>query len=256
MTGLAGAAVLVTRPEHQAGSLSHLIEAQGGKAIRLPTLAIVEVTDTTALQSAWANLGKFQWLIFISANAVNFALKANGGKIPELNQLRLAAVGQSTARALAAAGFRVDLVPGHGFSSEALLAAPALQEVGGQRVLIVRGEGGREELAGQLRLRGAHVDEVAAYQRTLPDADTSPVLALLAQQRLHAITITSGEALQNLLMMVAPEYHPWLLAIPVIVVSARIAHIADGLGFKQIVVAAQPADTAILEAVTMCLMGK
>ncbi|ASF45892.1 uroporphyrinogen-III synthase [Methylovulum psychrotolerans] len=256
MSGLGGAGVLVTRPAHQAEVLCRLIAEQGGTAIRFPTLAIEATADTVAVQTALANLGNFQWLIFISANAVNFALKANGGKIPKLIAPRLAAIGQSTAQALANSGLGVDLVPAQGFNSEALLAEPLLQQVGGQRILIVRGEGGREELAAQLRHRGAEVSYIDVYKRVMPDNNASEVQALLTQQRLQAITITSGEALQNLLMMVAPAYHPLLTAIPVIVVSGRLAQMANNLGFKHVVVAEQPADSAMIKAVTMCLTGK
>ncbi|MFZ2449918.1 MAG: uroporphyrinogen-III synthase [Methylovulum miyakonense] len=256
MTGLNGANILVTRPAHQAESLCRLIEGQGGNAVRFPTLEIVAVPGLGQVQNILANLGKFDWLIFISVNAVNFALKANGGKIPRLNSVRFAAVGLATAQALATAGLAVDLVPGQGYNSEALLASSVLQSVGGQHFLIVRGEGGREELATVLRGRGAEVDYLDVYRRVIPSADNAEVLGLITQHQLDAITVTSGDALQNLLMMVAPQYHSLLLAIPIVVVSGRIAQIAGHLGFKQIVVAAQPADTAIHEAVTMCLTGK
>jgi len=78
---------------------------------------------------------------------------------------------------------------------------------------------------------------------------------LLGQQKLDAIIITSGEALQNLLVMIPQQYRPMLVAIPIIVVSGRIAQIAGNMGFKQIVTAEYPADTAIMVAVTMSLTG-
>lgn len=256
MSGLADKRILVTRPAHQAENLSALISLQGGYPIRFPTLEIIDVAETNQISNVLANLTNFQWLIFISVNAVNFALKANGGKIPKLTSLRIAAIGRATAQALEFADVNVDMLPEQGFDSEALLASLAFQELTGQRILIVRGEGGREELASILHSRGAEVNYLNVYRRFVPNIDNTELLMLLAQQRLDAITITSGEALQNLLVMVAPEYHDLLLAIPVIVVSNRIAQIADYLGFKQITVAAQPADTAIIEAVTMCLTGK
>jgi uroporphyrinogen-III synthase len=256
MNYLNRARVLVTRPEHQAGKLCQLLVDQGLAPVRFPTLAIQASSDMVLLRRTLANLGKFQWLIFISANAVNFALKANGGKIPQLNSVSLAAVGQATALALADAGLTVNVVPEQGFSSEALLSEPRLQNLYGQRILIVRGEGGREELAETLRERGAETEYLEVYRRVVPEIDKTEMQGLLEEQELAAITITSGEALQNLLMMTASEYHPLLLATPLIVVSGRIAQLADDMGFKQIVVAAQVADMAIIEAVTMCLTGK
>jgi uroporphyrinogen-III synthase len=81
MKSLNGARILVTRPVDQANKLSELIAEHGGEAICLPAVAIVEHEDRVNIQKKLANLSEFQWLVFISANAVNFAVKANGGKI-------------------------------------------------------------------------------------------------------------------------------------------------------------------------------
>jgi uroporphyrinogen-III synthase len=256
MTGLNGATILVTRPAHQADALCQLIEGAGGKALRFPTLAIVAVPDSGQVQNVLANLSQYQWLIFVSANAVNFALNANGGKIGQFHPLRIAAIGQATAKAITASGLHVSCVPKEGFDSAALLASPEFQEVAGVRFLIVRGEGGREELANVLCARGADVTYLDVYKRQMPTCDASGLQDLLPRQQVAVITITSGEALQNLLMMVAPQYRAYLTVIPIVVVSERLRQMASGLGFKQIVVAAQPADAAIFEAVTTCLTGK
>ena len=256
MTRLNGAAILVTRPAHQAEALCQLIEAAGGKALRFPTLAIVAVPDVAQVQNVLANLSQYQWLIFISANAVNFALNANGGKIAQFHPLRIAAIGQATAKAITASGLHVSCVPKAGFDSAALLASPEFQEVAGVHFLIVRGEGGREELADVLRARGADVAYLDVYKRQMPACDASGLEGLLARQQLAAITITSGEALQTLLLMIAPQYHPYLMVIPIVVVSDRLRQMASSLGFEQIAVAAQPADAAVFEAVTTCLTGK
>jgi uroporphyrinogen-III synthase len=218
--------VLVTRPEHQAENLSRLIEQQGGIAVRFPTLEIVSKDDAGQIKATLANLDRFQWVIFISANAVNFALKANSGKIGRSEPVRFAAVGQATAQAMKLAWLPVDLVPEKGYNSEALLAMPQLQQVEGQSVLIVRGEGGREHLAATLRSRGAEVDYLEVYKRVIPKIDSSPVAELLEQHRLDVITVTSAEALQNLSLMLDKKNNKLLSLIPLVVVSDRIRCIA------------------------------
>lgn len=254
---LNGCRVLVTRPEHQAGNLARLITEQGGNAIRFPTLAIVARDNIDEIRNALVSLDRFQWLVFISANAVTMHhYYLDGGKINKLQSMRFAAIGRATAEALKNAGLPVDLVPENGYTSEALLALPPMQQVSGQRVLIVRGEGGREELASTLRSRGAEVDYLDVYKRIVPSIDSSGVLLLLKQSGIDVITITSGEALQNLLTLLGQEYHELLFAIPLVVVSDRIRQIADNMGFKQIVVTNNPSDAAILEAVTMCVGGE
>ncbi|WP_027159695.1 uroporphyrinogen-III synthase [Methylobacter luteus] len=254
--GLNGARVLVTRPAHQAENLSRLIQERGGEVVRFPVLDIVARDNIEEVQDALKNLDKFQWVVFISPNAVNFALKANNGKIDRLKTVRFAAVGRATAQALEAAGLTVDVVPEQGYTSEALLAMPQMQQVKGQACLIVRGEGGREELANTLRSRGAVVQYLEVYKRTIPSIDSSQVVQLLAQQRLDVITVTSGEALQNLLIMLGENNHQLLLPIPMVVVSDRIRQLAAGMGFKRIAVTENPADTAILETVTIICNGE
>lgn len=253
---LNGAHILVTRPEHQAENLSHLIEERGGVAVRFPTLDIVSRDNADEIQDTLANLDRFQWVIFISVNAVNFALKANGGKIARTKSVRFAAVGQSTAQAMKVAGLPVDLVPENGYNSEALLAMPQLQQIEGQNCLIVRGEGGREQLATVLRSRGAEVNYLEVYKRISPRIDSSSVVKLLEQHSLDVITVTSAEALQNLNLMLGEKNNKLLSLIPLVVVSDRIRRQAFDMGFNRVTVTKSPIDTAILETVITCVTGE
>jgi len=253
---LNGAHVLVTRPAHQAENLSRLIEEQVGVAVRFPTLAITALDDSCMIQNTLAHLDRYQWLVFISANAVTMhSYYSDGGKIKKFKSVRIAAIGKATAQALALAGLPVDLVPENGYNSEALLAMPQMQQINGQRYLIVRGKGGREELATTLRSRGATVEYLDVYKRIIPGVDSSQVSLLLAQDKLDVVTITSAEALQNLLIMLEEKHHQRLFEAPLVVVSNRIRQIAADMGFKRIAVTNSPSDVAILETVTMCVTG-
>ena len=253
---LNGAHVLVTRPAHQAENLSRLIDERNGVAVRFPTLAIVALDDSCTIQNTLAHLDRYQWLVFISANAVTMhSYYSDDGKIKQFKSVRIAAIGKATAQALALAGLPVDLVPESGYNSEALLAMPQMQQINGQRYLIVRGKGGREELATTLRSRGATVEYLDVYERIIPGIDSSDLSLLLAQDKLDVITATSGEVLQNLLIMLEAKYHQRLLGVPLVVVSNRIRQIAADMGFKRIAVTNSPSDVAILETVTMCVTG-
>ena len=132
---------------------------------------------------------------------------------------------------------------------------PELQQITGQRFLIIRGQGGREELANVLQSRGATVDYLDVYKRIIPVSDPSQLKLLLEQDKLDVITITSGEALQNLLVMLEKCFQERLFDIPLVVISNRIRQIAAELGFKRIAVAQSPSDSAILETVIMCVTG-
>ena len=256
MTSLQDVTVLVTRPVHQAENLSQLIENAGGKVVRFPTLEIARLSDLEANQIASVNLADYDWLIFISANAVTMhGYYSDSDRIKKFKSLRIAAMGKATAEVLIAAGYVVDLVAENGSTTESLLAMPALDNVNRQRFLIIRGQGGREELANGLRLRGASVDYLDVYKRIIPTIDCSGLVRLLKQRMLDIITITSVEALQNLLIMLDESCKQHLLEVPLVVVSHRIRIIAAEIGFKRIAVAKSPSDLAILDTVIMSVKG-
>ncbi|WP_415879722.1 uroporphyrinogen-III synthase [Methylomonas sp. TEB] len=243
----------MTRPASQAENLCHLIEQCGGIPIRFPTLEIVQVKPNPDLLGQAANS---DWLIFTSTNAVDFAIRAFSGKMPALRKLKIAAVGAATASTLRQSGWPVDCVPHSEFSSEGLLAEPDLQTVAGMRCVIVRGVGGREKLAEGLRSRGAETFYLEVYRRQQPAANISDLRTDIALGRLDATTITSTEALQNLLAMLDDESIVLLKSILLVVMSERIGQAADDFGFKQIAVSAQPTDAAILETLTTLLNGE
>ena len=251
---LQGARVLVTRPVLQAENLCRLLAENKGVALRFPTLEIVGVQPEASIVEAAAGS---DWLIFTSSNAVDFAIKAFGGKMPCLNAgLRIAAVGQATASALQQAGWRVDCVPASEFSSEGLLAEASMQAVTGARCTIVRGVGGREKLAEALISRNTEVGYLEVYSRCLPDTDCTELEDALRSNLLQATTVTSVETLQNLLHMLPAEAVALLRRLPLVVVSDRIKKTAEQLGFKQIAVSRQPTDAAILEILTTLLNGE
>ncbi|MGM0595333.1 MAG: uroporphyrinogen-III synthase [Pseudomonadota bacterium] len=207
------------------------IEAAGGRAVRFPLLQIHDTGDSAAVDSVLAELAQFQIAIFVSPNAVHYglpALERHGGPSP---QLKLAAVGRGTARALEGAlGRGPELLPETRFDSEGLLALPGLQQVAGKRILILRGNGGRELLGATLQERGARVDYAEVYRRARPAADAAEPRWL---ERSDIITLTSSEALENLVALTPPPERPVLFAKPLVVVSERAAKLARELGFRQ-----------------------
>lgn len=253
---LDGVSVLVTRPAAQAEGLCRLIEQAGGRAERLPAIEIVPVSDSNGVRGL---LGEtWDLIICISSNAVRFGLPLfPEGCFPV--DAKLAAVGGATARALTAAGRAPDLVPAERFDSEGLLALPELQHMSGRRVLILRGVGGRELLAEQLRARGAEVAYAEVYRRRLPSIDTDGLRAHW-DERVQVVTTTSDEGLRNLCRLLgAPdsgeiERAPELLRrTPLVVVSQRGAAGARGLGIERVTVADRAADHALLAAVARSL---
>jgi uroporphyrinogen-III synthase len=247
-SGLRDLRVLVTRPAHQAETLAHLIEAASGEAVRLPTIEIVEPTNNAALQAILDRLPEFAFAIFISPNAVRLALprlRARG--IPP--GLRLAAVGQGTLRALAEEGLEPVLAPAERFDSEALLELLPPAVVAGKDILIVRGEGGREQLGASLSARGARVTYADCYRRARPRRPDATALARLRHGEIDIIVTTSTEGARNLCALAGESGQARLFATPLVVVNERQAQACRELGFHaELCIAAQASDAAILAA--------
>ncbi|MDD1648838.1 MAG: fused uroporphyrinogen-III synthase HemD/membrane protein HemX [Methylococcaceae bacterium] len=245
---LTGFTVLVTRPAGQAGGLCELITEAGGEAIQAPLLSIEPIEDPSAALALLNPSIAWDWLIFVSANAVRFAAALGGWTWRDAGNSRIAAVGEATAAALAAAGFQVDLVPDPPFDSESLLADPRLAGVQGQRLLIVRGEGGREHLADVLRERGAEVGYAEVYRRVpVPAAQFLPVLAGWPEIRHDAVVITSGEALHRLTELLRESGLDSLPRPPLVVPGERLASIAREQGWRLVLVAEHAGGEAIVQ---------
>ena len=239
---LADVGVLVTRPAAQAAGLAERLAALGAAPLLFPALEIQPTGMPEALAAALDRLEERDLAIFISPTAVEWGLAAVGAwpaGVP------VAAVGPGTAAALAARGIVPDLVPEAGADSEHLLALPALADVAGRRILVFRGEGGREWLADALRERGAQVSHAECYRRGRPAADPGPVLAALAARRLDAVTVFSGETLDNLLAMLGGG--DILQGLPLFAPHPRIADKARRLGFAS-ALATGPGEGGLLDA--------
>ncbi|MGH8442471.1 MAG: uroporphyrinogen-III synthase [Nevskiaceae bacterium] len=235
---LAGVRVLVTRPAHQAENLCRMLEAEGGAVVRLPLLAIEPGTQIAEARRRLAG-GHDLW-IFTSANAVRHAAPLATGAWPA----RLAAVGPATAAAIAVAGHAAAATPLEGASSEALLALPELRALGGARVLLVTGEGGRRTLEQELSARGATVERAEVYRRVpLPYAPDAVAAAL---RGIDVIVITSGESLDHIVRMTPEATRASLFKKALVVPAARVVEKARELGFLQPPRLAEPMSDAAL----------
>lgn len=249
-TGLAGCHVLVTRPAHQAHNLCALIEQAGGQASLLPVIEIAAPGEPQAVEDLIERLERFDIAIFVSSNAVHRACALVAGRGGWPATLRFAVVGQGSAAALAEHGLRADIHPLHDYNSEGLLALDELQRVAGRRVIIFRGEGGRELLADTLRARGAEVAYAEVYRRTLPPAGRAALQRLAATQPIDAIVVTSNDGLHNLWLLAGDEQRAWLRERQLVVISDRAVRLADELGFHRPARrAAEASDEGLLEAI-------
>ncbi len=246
---LAGRNIVVTRPAGQATHLAEALVAAGAHPVLFPVLAIAPLRDKTELTQRLIQLDQYDLAIFISPNAVAMGLREVLAKRAWPAGLRVATVGHSSEAALQAHDLNGQeahvICPPDRFDSEALLELPELQAMEGRRVIIFRGDGGRELLAETLRARGATVDYLSCYQRSIPDIDPAPLYRLWESGTLDAITVTSSEGLHNLVQMVGPLGLAWLRKTPLFVPHARIAAAADVFNLHTVVLT-PPADAGLM----------
>jgi uroporphyrinogen-III synthase len=247
---LAGVHVLVTRPAHQAGPLCALIAGAGGTASIIPVIEIAGPADRRTVDGILARLAGFDIAVFVSANAVDqaLALLEHRGGWP--GGPRIATVGRGSAAALARHGLHTDICPPARFDSEGLLAEPAMQQVAGLDIVILRGDGGRGLLADTLVARGARVVHAEVYQRRLPDEAAAQLARIATGAPIDVIVVTSNEGLQNLYQAAGEACRGWLTSRQLVVISERAAVLARQLGFAQPArVAAEASDAGLMETI-------
>jgi len=243
---LAGLVVVVTRPARQAARFIAMLEECGAAAVAFPTVTIEPVPLDDGVRAALAAQAP-DWIVYTSANAVEQAL-AQAGRLP---QTATAVIGRATARAVAAAGIRVDAIPATGADSEGLLAVPAFAAPSGQHIVVFKGVGGRDALRAELVRRGATVVVAEVYRRlpAVPAGGSLEKLASACATPSAVIAATSIEVLESLLQLAPDSRAPLLKDATLLVPGERVAAAARRHDWRgPIAVARGAEDEAMLEA--------
>jgi len=208
---LFGKRVLVTRPREQAGDLVERLEAMGAEPIVAPMIRIVPPEDYAPLDAATARVTEFDWIVFASANAVDAFMErllAGPRDLRALGATKICVVGQATAEHLAKHGVKADLIPAE-YRAEAVV--PAMKElapIDGLRVLLPRGDIGREVIAEELRRGGADVTEIVAYRTIVvePEREGEPdIYRMLLERHIDVVTFASPSAVRNFVRVLGDE---------------------------------------------------
>lgn len=237
---------LVVRPAEQADELAQLLRQQGHQPLCCPLLE-TRAGDELSRLPEW--LPAADIVIAVSVHAVKFAhyfLLQTGLTWPHIEYF---VVGQASADAFAEVGIQAQCPDDP--RSEGLLLLPALQSVAGKRVLILRGNGGRDLIATTLASRGALVHYCATYERHYPALDGTVLTRHWQRAGLDSLLITSGELLQRLLELVPSQQQPWLYDRLLVVPSPRVAEQAAAAGFTRIVIAQGASNQALVAALEL-----
>jgi uroporphyrinogen-III synthase len=225
--------VLLTRPAEESAALAATLSEAGIFSSSLPLLDIEPIPVTPEQQAILRDLGRYCAVIVVSKPAARLALQQLDQAWPHL---RWFSVGAATAQVLADHGLDVQY-PQTGDDSEALLQLPALREAIARpdaRVLILRGEGGRELLAERLREQGASVDYLELYRRFLPAYDTGVLTQRIQLERLNGLVVSSGQGFLHLQALAGPDW-PQVAQLPLFVPSPRVYEMARAAGAEKVV---------------------
>lgn len=237
---LSGVRILVTRPLTQAQRFIDTLQQLGGQPFHLPTIEIVYQTQKTQFNHA-------DLIIFTSVNAVvGSQIKITDYKKEGRSLPMIAAIGTTTAVALKKAGFHSILSPEQNGNSETLLKllAPHIEDA--MKVIIVRGDTGRDVLRQGLRKLRAQVCYQQVYERRLPCLSNPE--EMWRKARVDVVSVSSDLGLTNLITLLPAPLHQSLFSTPLVVNSERCMNTARDVGFcAAIAVATPPGDRGQIE---------
>jgi len=239
--------VLITRPLETGAVLTQKLTALGFRVVHFPVMQFKPTTQQETLKKSITHLSNYDIAIFVSQAAVRFTLSLIPK--PALIPIRWAAIGPSTQNALNQFGISNIIVPSKPpFESEALLQTASLQKevVFKKKVVIFRGNGGRNLLQDVLTNRGASVDCIEAYERTLPPPPDENILANWRKHPFDAIVLSSQDCLQHFLQLVGVDA-TWLKECQTVVVGLRMSTLANKLGFRRLLIADGADDASIIQ---------
>ncbi|MDZ4658833.1 MAG: uroporphyrinogen-III C-methyltransferase [Bythopirellula sp.] len=243
---LQGKLVLLTRPAHQSAEMLRDLHTLGATTLCQPAIEISAPAAWQAVDRVIAELPTFDWLVFSSANGVNYFLNRlleTGHDLRQLGSCQLATIGSATAEALQAFHLRTDLQPAE-YRAEAL-AEELAPQVKRKRVLLLRASRGREVLAEMLTAAGAEVSQVVVYESRDVEHPAPQVLPLLQAGRIHWITVTSSAIARSLVKMFGDD----LKKARLVAISPLTAEVLSEAGYAAAAVATEYTTAGVIQAI-------
>ncbi len=249
---LFGWRVLVPRTKEQAGDLSAQLRGYGAIPEEVPTISVEPPRNPQQMDKAVRGLveGRYEWIAFTSINAV----KAVREKFDEygldaraFSGLKIAAVGEKTAAAIADWGLRADLVPSGEQSAAGLLEDwPPYDEVLDpiNRVFLPRADIATETLVAGLIDLGWEVDDVTAYRTVRAAPPPAPTREAIKTGKFDAVVFTSSSTVRNLVGIAGKPHATTVIAA----IGPATAKTAEEHGLRVDVLAPSPSVEELAQA--------
>lgn len=249
---LFGWRVLVPRTKEQAGSLSERLRGYGAVPDEVPTISVEPPRNPQQMDKAVRGLveGRYEWIAFTSVNAVKAVrekFEEYGLDARAFSGLKIAAVGDKTAQAIADWGLRADLVPSGEQSAAGLLADwPEYDELLDpiNRVFLPRADIATENLVAGLIDLGWECDDVTAY-RTVRAAPPPPETRdAIKTGKFDAVVFTSSSTVRNLVGIAGKPHASTVIAV----IGPATAKTAEEHGLRVDVLASRPDVEELVDA--------
>jgi len=242
---LAGWRVLVPRGGPWGDGVAAALRDRGASPVIAPLINFAPADDQPALEAALAKLaaGGFDWLTVTSATTVD-VLSSYGAVIPETT--KVAAVGETTAAALVAAGYHADIVPSEENSARGMLEEweAATGGATGLHVLALRSAIAKQVLSIGLERMGHHVEAVVAY-RTVGVPVSAKVADDVRAGRVNAVLVTSGSVAEQVQQQLGPLPESTLVAA----IGPQTKKDAAKVGLRVDVIARERSAESLIDAV-------
>ena len=241
---LFGWRVLVPRTKEQADEVCDLLRARGAVPEQVPTIAVEPPRTPQQMERAVKGLvtGRYQWIGFTSVNAVRAIrekFEEYGLDARAFAGVKVAAVGEQTAKALREFGIMPDLVPEGEQSAEGLADAwPAYDDILDpiNRVLLPRADIATEGLLTRLTELGWEAEDVTAYRTVRAAPPPAPIREAIKGGGFDAVLFTSSSTVRNLIGIAGKPHAVTVIAV----IGPQTAKTAAEFGLRVDVVAEKP----------------
>jgi len=256
---LRGKKILITRARGQSGEFAVGLRAQGAEVIEFPTIEILPPANWKEVDQAIDRLKTYDWIVFTSANGVNFffeRLAHKGHEHPLPPSLEVCAIGPATAARLKDNGIRVNYMPKE-FVAEAILRGFRRRRMKGRRILLARAREARDVLPKGLEEMGARVDVIGVYRTVKPRSGAGRLRRFLKEGRIDAITFTSSSTVNHFVELLKKDDLKGLLSgVAIACIGPITARTAKGWGMDVRVVPEEYTIPGLTQAMIQYLSRK
>ncbi len=242
---LAGCRVLVTRPKGRSGTLAKMLREKGAEVLEIPAIETIPADDMSELDNAINNIKKYKWLAFTSPYGVQVffdRMKVLRADIRSLGGLKIAALGEGTAKELLGKGINADLIP-EVYDGQSLGRAIAQQAEPGDRILLPRARIGNEEIITELA--DFPVDDIAIYETKYVPSRIVNETGMFTKKEIDCAVFTSSSSVRAFAR--ANAYLDFS-GVDAICIGRQTAQTAEEFGM-QVTVARKAAIEELVEAV-------